>query len=75
MSNVKVNDDKKVTILEDTLKENLSPGAIAAISAYICNPKTNNDSINEEIIWFRDYLSNMVGTTQEYNETIDALGL
>ena len=72
---------KKVTIpedikvsLEDVLKENFSPGAIVTIASYLCEPRTNTESINNEVRYLRDVLLSMLGV-EEYNNTLDALGL
>ena len=79
-----VGNGKKVTVpendkveLSDVLREYLSPGAVAAISALLFEPiggYTNKDSINNEIKWFRDYLISIVGI-DEVNNCIEALGM
>ena len=87
MSKVKLYDvgkGKKVSIpenekveLSSVLKEYLSPGAVAAIAGLLFEPVggyTKSNSINQEIMWFRDYLTSIVGI-DEVNNCIEALGI
>jgi hypothetical protein len=67
-------DNSPEDLLKDALVDNFSPGAIVAIASLIYDPKANIESINIEVRYLRDLLKSMVGN-EEYNETLEVLGL
>ena len=74
-------DGQKVTIPEDAhielfdvLRENLSPGAVAAVVSLLPIAKTNSENVNREILWLRDYLLENLGLNN-FDDMIDELGL
>ena len=61
-------------VVQDVLRDNLSPQAVAAIAAHLFAAGTKNDGVNKEIRWFADQLVSMVGTDQ-YNALCEEVGL
>jgi len=61
-------------VVQEVLRDNLSPQAIAAIAAHLFAASTKNDGVNKEIRWFADQLVSMVGTDQ-YNALCEEVGL
>ncbi len=60
--------------LEDTVRENLSPEAAAAIAAYLQPVKTNDPKVTREVRWFSDVIRETIGTDQ-CNRLCEQLGL
>jgi len=61
-------------VVQEVLRDNLSPQAVAAIAAHLFAASTKNDGVNREIRWFADQLVSMVGTDQ-YNALCEEVGL
>ena len=63
--------------LSETLKDNLSPEAVAAIAAYLVARPTEapNAAVNRELNWFTDRLVDLVGGDEAFNRLCEELGL
>ena len=71
---VTVPENEPQDVLEDAIRDNLSPQAVAAIAAHLFSASTKNDGVNKEIRWFADRLVSLVGTDQ-YNALCEEVGL
>ncbi len=61
-------------VVQDVLRDNLSPQAVAAIAAHLMAAGTKSDAVNKEIRWLADLLVGMVGSDQ-YNALCEEVGL
>lgn len=62
-------------ILADALRENLSPHAVAAITAYIQPVRTMDPELVCQLRWFADLLTEVVGGEDELNRLCEEIGL
>ena len=73
---VTVPESASVESMEDMLKENLSPHAVAAIAAYLqAAVGTNDPDVDKEVNWFREKLEGLLANEQEFNALCKELGL
>jgi len=57
------------------IREELSPGAVAAIVAYLQPVATKDPNVNREIEWFADQLVEILGGGEAQNRIVEELGL
>ena len=66
-------------VLQDILKDNLSPEATAVIASYIDTANstvgTNNPAVDDQVAWFAQGLRELVGGDKEYNRLCEEVGL
>ena len=60
--------------LAAAIKDTLSPEAVAAIVAHLGSVQTNNQSVNQQAAWFREFLIDLLGVEQ-VNAMCEELGL
>jgi predicted metal-dependent hydrolase len=73
---VTVPESASVESMEDMLKENLSPHAVAAIAAYLrAAIGTNDPDVDKEVNWFQQKLEGLLANEQEFNALCKELGL
>jgi len=61
-------------LLDEAIRETLSPEAVAAIAAYLQPCSTKNASVNRQVAWFADRLVAILGAA-EFRGLMDELGL
>ena len=61
-------------LLLDAVRENFSPGAVAAIVAHLQPAKTNNQKADREVAWLAERLVRLLGRPQ-YDALREELGL
>jgi len=66
-------DDKEM--LEETMRNTLSPEAVAAVAWGVRRTITNDRSVQRQLDWIATILENMVGGAVEHQKTCDELGL
>ena len=71
---VTVPDDPRGNPLEDALRDNLSPQALAAVAAHLFAANTRQPTVNRELRTFAEFLVNMVGKN-EYSRLLEQVGL
>ena len=62
-------------ILQDVLRDNLSPQAVAAIVAYLQPARTNNPNVDREVQWFAQQLRELLGGSEHQARLAEELGL
>jgi len=61
-------------VVQEVLRDNLSPQAIAAIAAHLHGiVKTKDEKVNREVAWFTEQLLEMLG--DQYNALCEEVGL
>jgi len=68
-------DPKPEDMLNDALRENLSPHAVAAIAAFCQTATTQRADVDRQIRWFADHLVELVGGGDEHNRLCEEVGL
>lgn len=68
-------DVKGEDVLVDALRDNLSPHAVAAIAAYLQPVRTLDHDVEDQVVWFRELLTTVVGGTDQMNRLCDEAGL
>jgi len=68
-------DPKPEDMLNDALRENLSPHAVAAIAAFCQTATTQRADVDRQIRWFADRLIELVGGGDEHNRLCEEAGL
>jgi len=66
---------KPEDMLNDALRENLSPHAVAAIAAFCQTATTQRDDVDRQIRWFADRLIELVGGGDEHNRLCEDVRL
>jgi len=66
-------DDKE--ILEETMRNTLSPEAVAALAWGVRRTITNDKRVQRQLDWFATILENMVGGSIEHQKACNELGL
>jgi len=61
--------------LIDALRDNLSPAAVAAISAFIHDVRTPDEDVNRQAAWLADLMVDAVGGLESYSRLCDGLRL
>ena len=65
----------KENILIDTLKDNLSPEAIAVIAAYLQPARCDDEQVDRQVRWFVAQLVEALGKDDAFNRICEKLGL
>ncbi|MBN2133602.1 MAG: hypothetical protein JW741_29140 [Sedimentisphaerales bacterium] len=60
--------------LFSAIRDNLSPQAVAAITAYLRSAQTRDDNVNRQVAWFTEGLINLLGVEQ-YGQLLEEVGL
>ena len=60
-------------VLQDALRDNLSPEAVVGIVAYLQPANAKKPSVQGEIVWFRELLEGMLG--DEVNDLFEEIGV
>ncbi len=63
------------TDLTATIRDNLSPQAVAAIVAYLQPVATRDAKVNQEVTWFSEQLVDALGGHEQVGRLMDELGL
>ena len=66
-------EDKEM--VEGTMRNTLTPEAVAAIAWGVRRTITNNQSVQRQLDWLATILENLVGGPIEHQKTCDELGL
>jgi len=61
--------------LMDSVRENLSPEAVACIVTHLQGAYTNTAEVDDEVRWLVAELVNLLGGTERHAQLVDALGL
>lgn len=61
--------------LTESLRDNLSPEAVAAMVSWLQPATTNDKKVTREIAWFRDQLVDMLGGGEQQSSLAEELGL
>jgi len=61
--------------LNEALRENLSPQAVATIIAYLQPVRTGKPDVDRQVQWFSELLTNLVGGVENVSELFDEVGL
>jgi hypothetical protein len=67
-------DPKPEELLDDALRENLSPEAIAVIVAYLQPARSKDATADQQVRWFSDRLVALLGADQ-FRRLQDELGV
>jgi len=57
------------------IREQISPGAVAAIASCLQANRTNNPDVDRQVRWFRDQLCEMLGGYEQQSRLAEELGL
>lgn len=61
--------------LFDAIREQLSPHAVASIIAHIQGAATNNVQVDQQVYWFSQKLTELLGGHEQFNRLAEELGL
>ena len=62
-------------VVQEVLRDNLSPEAVAAIVSYLQPVSTKNATVNKEIEWFSEQLVELLGGYEQQTRLANELGL
>ena len=61
--------------LFDAVREQLSPQAVASIVAHIHGAATNNVEVDQQVLWFCQKLTELLGGNEQFTRLAEELGL
>jgi hypothetical protein len=64
-----------VQLMQDAIRDQLSPEAVAAIVSYLQPVSTKDSAVNKEVAWFSERLVEMLGGYEQQSQLADELGL
>ena len=62
-------------VVQEVMRDNLSPQAVAAIVAYLQPAGTNNSDVDRQVRWFAEELVKFLGGDEQQSRLADELGL
>ena len=68
-------DPKPEDVLADVVRGNLSPKAVATIVSYLRTVRTDDADVDDEVRWFAEHLTKMLGGGEAQNRLAEEVGL
>ncbi len=68
-------DPKAEDVLADAVRDNLSPRAVATIVSYLRTVRTDDADVDDEVRWFAEQLTEMLGGGEAQNRLAEEVGL
>jgi len=62
-------------VLADAVRDNLSPKAVATIVSYLRTVRTDDADVDDEVRWFAEQLTEMLGGGEAQNRLAEEVGL
>ena len=62
-------------VVQEVLRDNLSPEAVAAIISYLQPVNTKDSAVNKEVEWFSGQLVQLLGGYEQHTRLANELGL
>ena len=62
-------------VVQEVLRDNLSPEAVAAIVSYLQPVSTRDSAVNKEVAWFSEQLVELLGGYEQQTRLANELGL
>jgi len=64
-----------VELMQDAIRDQISPHAVAAIVSYLQPFHTKDSAVNKEVAWFSERLVELLGGYEQQSRLADELGL
>jgi len=64
-----------IETMQDAIRDQLSPHAVAAIVSYLQPVSTKDSAVNKEVAWFSERLVELLGGYEQQSRLAEELGL
>jgi len=68
-------DPKPEDVLADAIRDNLSPKAVATVVSYLRTVRTDDADVDDEVRWFAEQFTEMLGGGEAQNRLAEEVGL